>query len=81
MKKFWEMETPRTADTQRNILTYYPKAGKLQISMQQWTNEDGVTKPGKTVTLDLKSLYACREAMAIIYDILPTEESFDEQPG
>ena len=74
MDRYWETETPRTADTGKNILKYYPKAGKLQICMPEWKNEAGETRRGKIVTLDLAALNACPEATRIILDLIPFDE-------
>lgn len=39
--KYWETETPITADTGKNILRYFDGAGKLQASMPNWTDLNG----------------------------------------
>ena len=53
---YWEKEEPIEFDTGKNILRYFAKAGKMQISGPYWTNNAGEQKPGKTVTLDLAAL-------------------------
>jgi hypothetical protein len=61
--KYWECEVPTVADTGKNILRYFKDAGKLQVSMPNWTDANGETKPGKAVTLDLAALRATPEAL------------------
>jgi len=56
MKKYWETEKPTVIDTGKNIFRYFEKAGKIQISMPDWTNADGESKPGKTVAVDIAAL-------------------------
>lgn len=63
---YWEKETPETATTTKNILRYFPEAGKLQISMPSWKNEAGEEKTGKTVTLDITALKTSPDALGII---------------
>ncbi len=52
---YWETEQPQVADTKRIRLSYYSKAGKLQVS-QLWPDKDGSLQKGKTVTLDQEDL-------------------------
>jgi hypothetical protein len=63
--KYWESETPITADTGKNVLRYFEQAGKLQISMPYWTGQDGEQKPGKTVTVDIGAVKASPEALEV----------------
>ena len=56
MSNYWEAEKPQTADTGRNVLRWFQKAGKLQVAMPNWKDKDGQQKPGKTVTLDLEAV-------------------------
>ncbi|NPV81469.1 MAG: hypothetical protein HPY52_14595 [Firmicutes bacterium] len=56
MAKYWESENPIEAKSEKNSLRWYPKAGKLQISRPEWTDKEGSTHPGKTVTLDVEAL-------------------------
>ena len=53
MENFWETEKPMTADTGRNIIEFFPDAGKLSISKPNWTDKEGNEKRGKTVLLDI----------------------------
>ena len=61
MNKYWETETPIEVDTGKNILKYYPEAGRLQVCMPNWTDGAGEAKQGKTVTLNLVALYECED--------------------
>lgn len=61
MRKFWDYEDPITIRSEKNVLRYYPQADQLQISRQDWQDDDGVTKKGKTVTLNIEALAACDE--------------------
>jgi len=56
MNRWWEDDTPQVITTRTNVLRYYPKAGKLQVSRPDWITEEGETRPGKTVTLDVAAL-------------------------
>jgi hypothetical protein len=53
------------ADTGKNILRYFEKSGKLQISMPYWTGVDGEQKPGKTVTVDIVAVRSTPDAIEI----------------
>lgn len=54
--KYWLGEDPEVLRTEKNVLRYYKKAGKLQVSLPDWQDNEGETKPGKTVTLDIESM-------------------------
>ncbi len=54
--RYWEEETPVVVETAKNVLRWFPRAGKLQISLPNWTDKEGSEKPGKTVTLDVEAL-------------------------
>lgn len=56
MAKYWETEAPISVQSGKNVLRYYPQAGKLWVSKPDWQDEDGETKPGKTVAIDLAAL-------------------------
>ena len=56
MARYWENETPQTITTAKNTLQCYPKAGKLSVARPPWQDDNGVTKPGKTVALDVEAL-------------------------
>ena len=70
MEKYWENETPVEITTEKNVLRYYKKAGKLQISNPSWTNKDGEVKQGKTVTLDLAALKGSDEGRELLRKIV-----------
>jgi hypothetical protein len=63
--KYWEDEQPLVADSGKNVLRLFEKAGKLQVSMPYWTDKDGVQKPGKTITIDIQAVRATPEAIEI----------------
>ena len=63
MKKYWETETPTTVDTGKNILRYFAEAGKLQVSMPYWGDEN---KPGKTVTVNVAAIMENTEALELM---------------
>ncbi|MEA4899567.1 MAG: hypothetical protein VB115_15160 [Christensenellaceae bacterium] len=48
VNQWWMEEEPQTVETPRNVLRWYPGAGKLQLSRP---DRDGSV--GKTVTLDV----------------------------
>ena len=58
---YWETEEPEEMDTGRNVLSWYKKAGRLQVSMPSFQNRDGEWKRGKTVAINLESLYDAME--------------------
>jgi hypothetical protein len=64
--KYWEQETPQVVDTGRNVLRYFEKAGRVQISMPYWTDDNGEQKPGKTVALDLEAVQLTPAAARLI---------------
>ena len=49
--KFWENEDPVEIKSVYGRIAYYQKAKRLQISRPDWTDENGETRCGKTVTL------------------------------
>jgi hypothetical protein len=67
--RYWETETPVTADTGKNVIRYFKGAGKLQVSMPYWTDKDGEQKPGKTVTVDIEAVKATQEALDVFKQI------------
>lgn len=76
-ERYWEKETPQEAPTGRVWLTYFPMAGKLQVS-QVWRGEDGEPRRGKTVTLDMEDLALHEEARNLLARFL--EASNPEPP-
>ena len=69
-KGYWSNETPQEVDTGKNILRYFAKSDKLQISMPNWINADGQETRGKTLTLDLAAVREKPDAMEIIRRIV-----------
>lgn len=67
---YWERETPRTVQTGRLILNYYPIAGKLQVSQAFKDKDTGELRRGKTVTLDQEDLALHGEALKLFADVL-----------
>lgn len=53
---YWEKETPEVVQTDRLIISYFPKAGKLQISRAYKDKDTGELVRGKTVTLDQEDI-------------------------
>ena len=74
VNNYWDNEQPVIAKTDYNTLTYYPKAGKLQISTRDWADKDGTIKRGKTVGLDLTAIRQNADAMQIFRDIYEKKE-------
>jgi len=56
MARFWENETPKEARSEKNVLRWYPKAGQLQVSRPDYEDNNGQTRPGKSVTLNVSAL-------------------------
>ena len=52
------------------MLRYYADAGKLQVCMPNWTDNDGELKQGKTVALNLDAVQGSPEAMQLLEKIL-----------
>lgn len=67
---YWEQEEPVTALTEHVGLTYYPKAGKLQVSILYPDKETGTAKRGKTVTLDMEDFELHPEAGELLARVL-----------
>ena len=53
---WWTKEEPQVVRTRKNVLRWYPQAGKLQVSRPDWVDDDGETKTGKTTTIDVRAL-------------------------
>ncbi|TDA70640.1 MAG: hypothetical protein D9V47_00060 [Clostridia bacterium] len=71
---YWEREKPQEAQTDRIALSYYPQAGKLQISLLWPDRETGEKRRGRTVTLDQEDLALHPEARALLADFLEAAE-------
>jgi hypothetical protein len=67
--KYWEQEQPVEVSTVKNVFRLFRAAGKLQISMPNWTDSEGNSKPGKTITLDITALKATSRAVELLNDI------------
>lgn len=63
---YWEREKPEEAATGRLALAYYPRAGKLQVSLLWPDRETGEKRRGKTVTLDQEDLALHPEALGLL---------------
>jgi hypothetical protein len=63
---FWEEEKPIKAVTDKNVLEYYPRAKRLSISKPDWENEQGETKRGKTVFLDLAAAAGNKDVLRVL---------------
>ena|GEM_PF-1547234 len=66
---YWEKEQPLEAATHRVALSYYPKAGKLQVA-SLW-HKDGEAHRGKVVTIDAEDVQlnpAIRELLARVLE-------------
>lgn len=74
MENFWETEKPMTADTGKNVIEYFPDAGKLSISKPNWTDKDGNEKRGKTVLLDLAAVASTPAAISILKQVVKSLE-------
>lgn len=68
--RYWDSEEPVVADTGKNILRYFPQAGRLQVSLPNWTNDSGQQRHGRTITIDLNALCKCPDAVNITKRIL-----------
>jgi hypothetical protein len=73
MSKYWESEKPQVVDTGKNVLRYFLEAKKLQVSMPNWKDKDGVEKPGKTVTLDVTALLETTGGQDLLRNLLQPE--------
>jgi len=65
-ERYWEREEPEEAVTDRIALAYYPKAGKLQVSLLWPDKQTGEKRRGKTVTLDCEDLQLHPEGLALL---------------
>ncbi len=54
--KYWEEEIPVVVETDKNVLSWYPEAGKLQVANPCWYDDDGRQRVGKTVVIDMEAL-------------------------
>lgn len=78
---YWQKETPKTITTTKNVLQFYPNAGKLAVARPHWTDDEGKQRQGKTVTIDIESLILSEDkdtAKAVFTEIL---EMLGEEGG
>lgn len=69
-KRYWDTEEPMIADTGKNVLRYFQKAQKLQVSNPYWEDKDGKRQNGKTVTLDVAAAAESSEAVKMFRAVL-----------
>jgi len=70
MTKYLETEQPISITTARNVLQYYPQAGKLSVSRPVWQDENGIDHQGKTVALDVVAFIECdRDKLIALQEI------------
>lgn len=67
---YWEKETPQTVQTNQLLLSYYPIAGKLQVSQAYKDKDTGELRRGRTVTLDQEDLALHNEALKLLAEVL-----------
>lgn len=67
---YWEQEKPEELQTDRVMFSYYPKAGKLQVSALFTDRETGDKRRGKTVTLDMEDMQLYPEATALLSKVM-----------
>ncbi|WHZ17386.1 MAG: hypothetical protein OJF52_004238 [Nitrospira sp.] len=63
---YWEQEQPRTASTDKLLVSYYPTAGKFQVSALWKDKHSGEVKRGRTAVLDASELAASPEALSLL---------------
>ena len=69
-KKYWETETPIMSATDKNLIRYYKKAGRLQVAAVYKNKKTGEMKQGKTATLDVEDMAANPEALDLLQQII-----------
>lgn len=52
---YWHTKPTREIITESNKFRYFAEDGKLQVCRPDWVDDNGATRPGKTVTIDLKA--------------------------
>lgn len=67
---YWQTETPKTADTGKVRISFFPEAGKLQISQLFTDRDSGELRRGRTVTLDGEDMLLHPEAAVLILEAL-----------
>ena len=66
--RYWETEKPVEAKTKRLWLSYFPKAGKLQIA--SYFKKDGQDVRAKVVTIDQEDLQLNPPARKLLLRVL-----------
>ncbi len=64
--KYWEQEQPRTASTDKLLVSYYPNAGKFQVSTLWKNKKSGEVKPGRTAVLDAAELASNPDTLSLL---------------
>ena len=64
--RYWEREDALVAETGRNTIKYYMRAGKLQVSTPEWYEPNGDIVSGKIVTIDLAALKRSESGMKVM---------------
>jgi len=70
---YWHEEQPEVLETEKNVLRWFPRAGKLQVALPYWFDTQGMKHPGKTVTLDVEALQLSQDrerAVGILQEVL-----------
>lgn len=68
--KFWETETPEEIRTSRNVLRYYPQAGRLMVHLPDYYDDAGNAKQGKGTGINLTNLAKNPAALERLIEIL-----------
>ncbi len=63
---YWEQEQPHTATTDKLLVSYYPRAGKFQVSTLWKDKDSGEVKRGRTAVLDAGELATNPEALSLL---------------
>ena len=69
-ERYWETEVPVEARTGHVILSYFPKAGKLQVGVLYPSKETGELQRGKVITLDEEDFHLHPEAGELLAKVL-----------
>lgn len=64
--RYWEHETPEEVRTERVQLSFFRKAGKLQVSRLYRDPDTGELRRGKTATLDVADVARHPQAKALL---------------
>lgn len=69
-ERYWEKEKPVEVSTNRISLQYFPKAGKLQVSILWLDRETGEKRRGRTVTIDHEDISLYPEVRELLERVL-----------